>query len=64
MSKKAKVCVYCERGDEHMPLLKLRFKGEKFYLCTQHLPTFLHKPEEFVGKLPGFNPLIAPPPEN
>ena len=64
MEKKQKGCVYCERDDEQVPLLKFKFKGEKYYICTQHLPVFLHKPEEFVGKLPGVETLIGVTPDH
>jgi hypothetical protein len=44
-------CVLCERNSEEVPLIAFEYKGEDYFVCTGHLPTLLHKPEMFEGKL-------------
>ena len=44
-------CVLCEKTSEEIPLIPFEYKGEHFYVCTAHLPSLLHKPEIFAGKL-------------
>jgi len=46
-------CAYCDRTSEEVPLLVLNYKDEKFWICPQHLPVLIHKPQNLVGKLPG-----------
>ena len=47
-----KVCIYCKRDDHQVPLVKFRFKGEKRYICSEHLPFLIHEPDKLAGKLP------------
>ena len=53
MSKHPKTCVHCEQDSNQVPLIKLRFKNTKFYICPQHLPHLIHEPAQLIGKLPG-----------
>ncbi len=46
-------CINCSRNDMEIPLLRLQFKGDGFWLCSACLPTLLHRPERLVGRLPG-----------
>ena len=48
-------CLNCERNEEQIPLLALRFHGEQYYICPQCLPLLIHKPEKLSKKLPGMN---------
>lgn len=46
-------CLACERASTEVPLLQLEYRGETFWICPQHLPILIHKPEQLAGKLPG-----------
>jgi hypothetical protein len=45
-------CLHCDRDNNQVPLLKLKYKDTQFWICTEHLPVLLHRPEELTGKLP------------
>ncbi len=47
------VCIYCERSEEEVPLIQMRYRGGEVYICPQHLPILIHQPERLAGKLPG-----------
>ncbi len=52
-------CIYCEASEEIVPLLPFKFKGKEYWICPQHLPILIHKPQELVGKVPdieNYNP--------
>ena len=53
MDTKEPVCVYCERNSRQVPLIPLIFNGEQAWICPQHLPILIHKPQQLSGKLPG-----------
>jgi hypothetical protein len=46
-------CVYCDRDSAEVPLLVLHFQGTEAWICPQHLPILIHKPQQLIGKLPG-----------
>jgi hypothetical protein len=46
-------CLYCERDSDQVPLLALRFRNQDLWICPQHLPILIHKPEQLADKLPG-----------
>jgi len=48
-----KKCIACERTDDSIPLLSFDFKGKQYWICPQHVPILIHKPEQLTGKLPG-----------
>ena len=48
-----KKCIACERTDDSIPLLSFDFKGNQYWICPQHVPILIHKPEQLTGKLPG-----------
>jgi hypothetical protein len=48
-----KKCIVCESSSQQVPLIKMNYRDEKVYVCPQHLPVFIHHPEQLVGKLPG-----------
>ncbi len=52
MPQEAK-CIYCNRSDNEVPLIQMKYRGEVLWICPQHLPILIHKPEQFAGKLPG-----------
>ena len=53
-------CVYCERYEDQVPLVSLRFRGESLWICPQHLPLLIHKPAQLAHKLPGIESLGEP----
>ena len=53
MMQSQPVCLYCERNDDQVPLLALKYQGEDFWICPQHLPILIHKPAQLADKLPG-----------
>lgn len=53
-------CLYCDRRAEEVPLLALRFGGQALWICPQHLPILIHKPEQLAEKLPGATFLANP----
>ena len=46
-------CIYCERDANQAPLIPVQFQDQNFYICAQHLPILIHKPEQLAAKLPG-----------
>jgi hypothetical protein len=53
MGKNPPQCAYCDRTSQEIPLLQLRYKDKESWICPQHLPVLIHKPQNLVGKLPG-----------
>lgn len=56
-------CLVCEADDRMVPLIKIRFKEEFYWICPQHLPILIHKPEQLADKLPGMQAKSSPHPE-
>jgi hypothetical protein len=52
-------CAQCGRTSEEVPLLVLKYKDTKSWICPQHLPILIHKPQNLVGKLPGVENLSS-----
>mgnify|MGYP006971771672 CR=1 FL=1 len=52
-------CIHCERTDLEVPLIALRSQGVEAWICPQHLPILIHKPQNLVGKMPGAENLSA-----
>jgi hypothetical protein len=48
-----KKCIACDRADDVIPLIPFDFKGGRYWICPQHMPLLIHKPEQLTGKLPG-----------
>ena len=46
-------CVRCERTEDEVPILKAKFKGEAFAICSACLPVLIHKPHELQARLAG-----------
>ena len=55
MSKTAK-CIVCQKTENEVPILKFKFKGEKYNICSQHIPVLIHKAEDLETILPGIQP--------
>lgn len=48
-----KVCMFCNRDENEVPLLQVDFKGKHYHICPQHIPVLIHDPGKLEGKLPG-----------
>lgn len=46
-------CLVCEQTSEKLPLLRLEYRGQNYWICPTHLPILIHHPEQLIGKLPG-----------
>ena len=53
MSPTYEKCLYCERDADQIPLISLQFRGQALWICPQHLPILIHKPEQLADTLPG-----------
>lgn len=59
MENKEKVCVFCERNQDEVPLVQLEFKNNSYWICPQHIPVLIHHPSKLAGSLPGAENLQA-----
>jgi hypothetical protein len=59
MNEKTPQCAHCGRTSKEVPLLALNYQQEESWICPQHLPVLIHKPQKLVGKLPGAEHLSA-----
>ena len=48
-----KECIVCKKTSEEIPVTKFYYKESEFYICPQHLPTIIHKPQDLVGLIEG-----------
>ena len=46
-------CIKCNKTEEEVPLVVLRFQGLPRYICPQCFPLLIHKPEALADKFPG-----------
>jgi hypothetical protein len=46
-------CLACERTSDQIPLLAMQFQGKQLWICPEHLPVLIHKPQMLVGRLAG-----------
>ena len=46
-------CILCNKKDTDIPLIVMSYNRINYYLCPEHLPILIHKPDALVGKLPG-----------
>lgn len=53
-------CLFCHRDAEQVPLIKLSYKQDEYWICPQHLPVLIHEPAQLKGKLPGQRNLPRP----
>lgn len=54
-----KQCIVCSRKVTEVPLIRLEFGEQLFYICPQDLPVVIHQPHKLIGKLPGADKLEA-----
>jgi hypothetical protein len=53
MSEQNHGCIACNRTQEQVPLIQIRFQNSTYSICPQHLPVLIHNPQMLAGKLPG-----------
>jgi hypothetical protein len=53
MTDNSPVCFYCKKDSDTVPLIPIRYRGEDRWICPQHLPILIHKPEALADVLPG-----------
>jgi hypothetical protein len=46
-------CIVCERSSKDVALIQLYYQNATFWICPQHLPVLIHKPEQLADRLPG-----------
>jgi len=59
MTENLAKCVHCQRDSYEVPLVELRYQDQKAWICPQHLPILIHKPQVLTGKLPGVENLTS-----
>ena len=59
MTNQLPKCVYCERDSHEVPLVALGSQDSEAWICPQHLPILIHKPQALAGKLPGVENLTS-----
>lgn len=52
-SAKSPSCLACDRDSNATPLIAIEYRGERLWICTQHMPVLIHDPARLVGKLQG-----------
>jgi hypothetical protein len=50
-------CLYCQLNDTQVPLIDLSYRGSKIFICPQHLPILIHKPEQLAKYFSEFSNL-------
>lgn len=46
-------CLYCQKEQAEVPLIKMTYQDRTIWICPQHLPILIHKPEQLADVLPG-----------
>ena len=54
-------CLNCDRSENVIPLVSLRYQGNEAWICSQCLPQLIHQPQNLAGKLAGAGDLPAAP---
>ena len=50
---KIRACLVCKKSSVETPVTKFYYQESEFYICPQHIPVLIHKPQELVGLLDG-----------
>lgn len=53
MTENTPRCLVCQETSHEIPLLKLEYQEQEYYICPQHFPILIHQPQKLVGLLPG-----------
>ena len=60
MASTLQKCLVCDRTSDQIPLLMLRYQDSDLWICPQHLPILIHKPQELADKMPNLDPASPP----
>lgn len=53
MTTETHTCLVCGGSSQEIPLLAVEYQDKLYYICPQHFPILIHKPDQLIGKLPG-----------
>ena len=59
MQQQEKVCLVCKRNEEMVPLVRVDYKKNTYWICPQHIPVLIHDPGQLEGLLPDAGNLQA-----
>lgn len=48
-----KACLVCKKTSTEIPVTKFYYQESEFYICPQHIPIIIHKPQELIGLIDG-----------
>lgn len=54
---KIRECLVCKKSSVETPVTKFYYQKSEFYICPQHIPVLIHKPQELVDLLDGADKL-------
>ncbi|PCI10372.1 MAG: hypothetical protein COB73_03575 [Flavobacteriaceae bacterium] len=54
---KNRECLVCKKSSTETPVTKFHYQESEFYICPQHIPVLIHKPQELVDLLDGADKL-------
>jgi len=57
-------CLNCDRSEQEVPLIVMRYRSDEILICPQCLPMLIHKPANLAEKLPGAEKFGSAQPEN
>jgi hypothetical protein len=57
-------CLSCDRSEAEAPLISLRYDGQQAWICSQCLPTLIHRPGQLAGRLANADRLQPAPPDD
>ncbi len=46
MSESTAQCLRCGRTSEQVPLIRLEYRKQEYWICPQDLPILIHRPEQ------------------
>lgn len=59
MTEEIHACIVCEQTSQEIPLLAIEYQDRKYWICPQHFPILIHRPDQLAGKLPGAEKLVG-----
>jgi hypothetical protein len=57
-------CLNCDRSEQEVPLIVMRYRSDEILICPQCLPVLIHKPANLAEKLPGAEKFGSAQPEH
>jgi len=57
-------CLNCDRSEVVVPLISLRYDSDQAWICSQCLPTLIHRPGQLAGRLAKADTLKPAPPDD